>query len=381
MANRRAKHPKGHIDLFEGGAAQDFTNAELSSIFETHKPEKFLTEVGPVVQFPKFLNTVDYQSKAPKPPRFMAPAVHYGNDNVKVMSDFAKDPGTTGITFETKDGNHMDVVKMMSKNVDALGKDVKFQPVPKIERLRPAFEEDIETLLRSSLQEQAMTREATFREALLAMGLTEAEIRAAQTAEKVRQATRAVEQNRAEQFARRQEQLGLNEAAVRARLEREQRAMNEIFRGRNEMRRREALAQLAQVQAEAAARRAAPAVAAALPAALGGPVMPIVEGPPVGAAQALADERIAAALAAPGAAERPAGGAGRPMVVAEAEIGEVIPDVLERRTLSVSAAEALLKSRGIKIRRGEGKEGRMLAALLEAGLVAPGSKVQKGARG
>jgi len=117
--------------------------------------------------------------------------------------------------------------------------------------------------------------------------------------------------------------------------------------------------------------------------------MPLPEGPPVGAAAALADQRIAAALAAPGAAERPAGGAGRVL-----EIDEIAGNILGETTLgkrlrpveevpkiySFGEAEALLKSIGMKIPKGEGKQDRMLAALLEAGLVLPGSKVKKGGK-
>jgi len=348
MASRAHKKGSkaGHIDLFEGGAAKDFSNAQLSNIFDMEKPAPFLTIEGNLTQYPKFLNTFDFTDKAPKPAKPHKNTVLYGNDNVKVVNDFAKDPGTTDIPFTWKDGNMADVVKMLSKNVDALGKDVKFLAPPVVERLRPAFTENIEELLRTSLQEKAMSREALFRDALLSMGLTEAEVRAAETAEKVRQATAAAAANQAEQFALRQRQLGLNEAGVRARIEQErERARNDALnRGRRLAGQRVAAAVGGAIQrglfrrAAAPPMDAAPALAAAVPAipraAMAMPMALPVEGMGAGAGAGpgarLAEARIAEALAR--GVERPAGGAGagaarRPMI--EIVEGAAMPVVAE----------------------------------------------------
>lgn len=194
------RHTKPSVPLYEGGAAVDFSNIQLSEIFHTQK-EDYLTTVGNRVLYPRFLNTVDYQKSPPKEPKPTPDVVKYGCDNVKVISDFPKAFGTLDTTFLTTDGGMEDIIKKSSRNVDVLSLPATvFQPPPKIEELKQDIPDDLETLLKESLRAKEADRRALLRSALLSMGLTEAEVRSAEVAERVKRVMDAVDRNQLNQF-------------------------------------------------------------------------------------------------------------------------------------------------------------------------------------
>lgn len=178
------KHSAHPIDLFEGGAASDFTNAQLSKIFHT-EPMPYLTTEGNKVQYLKYSGTFNYGNKPSTPPKYVAPAVHNG-----VKNDFPMTTDSMNVGYLTTDGDMADIYKMTARNIVDPEKAIVFQKPPKIEELKEEFG-NLEELIKRSLGEKEAARADLLRTALLTMGLTPEEVRKAEVDQRIAEVMRA----------------------------------------------------------------------------------------------------------------------------------------------------------------------------------------------